>query len=87
MFCEVVIVPHNLTNKFQPLDISGNKAAKSFVSEKYNTWIANEVSNQKFVDYPCVKLKLLSNLEQLNHCMQIGLWIFAHICKRSKKNC
>ena len=45
-FCEVVIVPHNLTNKFQPLDISVNKAAKSFISEKYNTWMAKEVSNQ-----------------------------------------
>ena len=28
---EVVIVPHNLKKKLQPLDISGNKAAKSFV--------------------------------------------------------
>ena len=24
-YCEVVIAPHNLTNKFQPLDISVNK--------------------------------------------------------------
>ena len=24
-FCEVVIVPHSLTNKFHPLDISVNK--------------------------------------------------------------
>ena len=30
-YCEVVIVPHNLTNKFQPLDLSVNKAAKAFV--------------------------------------------------------
>ena len=36
-FCEVVLVPHNLTNKFQLPDISVNKAAKSFISEKYNT--------------------------------------------------
>ena len=42
-FCEIVIVPHNLTNKFQPLDISVNKAAKSFISEKYNTWMANQL--------------------------------------------
>ena len=28
--CDVVIVPRNLTNKFQPLDLSVNKAAKSF---------------------------------------------------------
>ena len=26
-FCEVVIVSHNLTNNFQPFDISINKAA------------------------------------------------------------
>ena len=36
-FCEVVLVPHNLTNKFQSPDISVKKAAKSFISEKYNT--------------------------------------------------
>ena len=41
-----MIVPHNITNKFQPLDISVNKVAKSFISEKYNTWMTNEVSNQ-----------------------------------------
>ena len=29
-FCDFVIVPHSLTNKSQPLDISVNKAAKSF---------------------------------------------------------
>ena len=38
-FCKVVIVPHNLTNKFQLFDISVNKGANS---EKYNTWMANE---------------------------------------------
>ena len=45
-FYKVVIVPHNLTKKFQPLDISVNKAVKSFISEKYNTWMAKEVSSQ-----------------------------------------
>ena len=44
--CEIVIIPHNLTNKFQPLDINVNKAAKSFVSHKYNSQLANEVSKQ-----------------------------------------
>ena len=32
-FCQVVIVPHNLTNKFQSLDITVNKPAKSFISK------------------------------------------------------
>ena len=30
-YCEAVIVPHNLINKFQPIDISVNKAEKVFI--------------------------------------------------------
>ena len=44
--CEIVIIPHNLTNGFQPLEISVNKVAKCFTSEKHNYWLANEVSKQ-----------------------------------------
>ena len=44
--CKLVIVPHNLTNKFQPLDISINQKAKKFISHKFNTWYANRVSQQ-----------------------------------------
>ena len=43
---DVVIVPHNLTNKFQPLDLSVNKAAKSFIQSKYNDWFADQVFAQ-----------------------------------------
>ena len=32
-FCQVVIVPRNLTKKFQSLDITVNKPAKSFISK------------------------------------------------------
>ena len=42
--CELVIVPHNLTNKFQPLDI--NQSAKKFISNKFNAWYADRVSKQ-----------------------------------------
>ena len=44
--CQVVIVPHNLTIKFQPLDIAVNKPAKSFISNKYNEWFSKQVSQQ-----------------------------------------
>ena len=44
--CVVVLVPNNLTNKFQPLDLTVNKPAKVFLSEKYNHWYADEVSKQ-----------------------------------------
>ena len=30
-FCEGFIVPHNLTNRLQPLDITINMPAKSFI--------------------------------------------------------
>ena len=38
--CEVIIVPHNLTNKFQPLDITVNKPAESFISNSFNEWFS-----------------------------------------------
>ena len=37
----VMIVPHNLTNKFLPLDLSVNMAANSFIQNKYNDWFAD----------------------------------------------
>ena len=43
---EFVTVPHNLTNKFQPLDISINQIAKKFISHKFNTWYAYCVSKR-----------------------------------------
>ena len=39
--CEVVIVPHNLTNKSEPLDLSVNKTSKLFI--KYSDWFADQV--------------------------------------------
>ena len=53
-------IPHNLTNKFQPLDLSINKAAKAFISGKYNTWMTNEISKQikRGIAPPDVKVSL-----------------------------
>ena len=39
--CELVIVQHNLTNKFQPLDIRINQSGKKFVSHRFNAWYAD----------------------------------------------
>ena len=44
--CLIVIDPHNLTNNFQTLDITVNKPAKSFISNKYNVWFVEQVSKQ-----------------------------------------
>ena len=45
-FCTIVIVPHNLTKKFQPLDITVNKPAKSFIAQRYNAWFSDQVASQ-----------------------------------------
>ena len=42
--CE--IVPHNLTNKFQLLDLTVNKIKKSFIQNQYNDWFSNQVAHQ-----------------------------------------
>ena len=41
-----LIVPHNLINKFQPLDITVNKPAKSVIKDKYNMCYTEQVAKQ-----------------------------------------
>ena len=57
---EIVIIPHNLTNKFQSLDPGVSKAAKTYVFEKRNTQTANKISKQlkKDIAPPDVKVSL-----------------------------
>ena len=43
--CVFIIVPHNLTKKFQPLDITFNKPAKSFIKEKYKNRYTKQLNN------------------------------------------
>ena len=42
---ESLIIPENLTNKFQPLDLSVSKTAKSCVFSRYNPWLANKIQS------------------------------------------
>ena len=67
--CELVIVPHDLTNKSQPLDLTINQKAKKFVSNRFNKWYAKRVSRQltngKLPGDVKVSLKL-SNLKPLH---------------------
>ena len=59
---EIVIVPHNLANKFQPLDLTVNKTAKAFIQNRYNHWCSHHVARQlKSVNDP-TDIKVLSKL-------------------------
>ena len=46
-FCHAVIIPHNITNKFQPLEITVNKSTKLFIANKHNAWFVDEVTKQQ----------------------------------------
>ena len=63
--CAVVIVPHNMTNKCQPLDISVNKAAKAFIQNKYNDWFAEQVSSQLQNGIDPTNIKISSEISML----------------------
>ena len=73
--CELVIVPHNLTNKFQPLDLTINQKAKKYVSSKFNEWYAGRVSKQLMNGKVKVSLKL-SDLQPSTCKMDRGnVWV------------
>ena len=61
-FCEVVIAPHNLTNNFQPLDVSVNKSSEVFISNKYNSWFSKQVSAQLALGTELSKVKVSAKL-------------------------
>ena len=63
--CDVVIVPYNLTNNFQPLDLSVNKAAKSFTQIKYNDWFVDHVFTQLENAKDPTDIKISSKLSDL----------------------
>ena len=64
-YCEVAIIPHNWTNKFQPLDIGVNKAAKVFIQNMYNEWFSNEVATQLNGGVDPTEAKITSKLSDL----------------------
>ena len=45
--CDVVILPDNLTNKFQPVNLLVKKVAEWVIQNKYNDWFADQVSTQQ----------------------------------------
>ena len=63
--CEVAIVPRNLTHKFQPFDISVNKAAKAFIQNLYNEWFSNQVAIQLKHGIDPADVKISSKLSDL----------------------
>ena len=59
--CVLIMVPHNLTNKFQPLDITFNKPAKSFIKDKWFTAQVTKLFNE---GKDPADVQLLLNLSQ-----------------------
>ena len=79
--CQVVVVPRNLTNKFQPLDITVNKPTKSFMSSKYDGWFSKQVSQQPEKGIQPADVKVSLGLIELKvmHAKWI-LELYNHLC-------
>ena len=63
--CEVVIAPHILTNKFQQLDTSVNKAGRAIIQYLYNEWFSNQVAIQLKSGIDLADVKISSNMSDL----------------------
>ena len=63
-----MIVPHILTNKFQPLDLPVNKAAKSFIQNKYNDSFADQLFTQLQNGKDPTDVKISSKLSGTHTC-------------------
>ena len=75
--CELVIVSYNLTNKFQPLDIIVNQAAKKLISNRINTWYVDKVNKQLSSKIAPSDVKVSLKLGQFNNFSgQVG---FRHV--------
>ena len=61
----LIIVPHNLANKSQPLDITLNKPAKSFIKDKYNMWYSEKVAKELNEDKAPVDVEVSLNLSEI----------------------
>ena len=63
--CVLIIVPHNLTNKFLPPNTTFNKPAKSFIKDKYNTWCSEQVTKQLNEGIDPADIEVSLNLSQV----------------------
>ena len=57
-----MILAHNLTNNFQPLDLPVNKEVKSFIQNKYNVWFVDQVLMQLQNEKDPTNVKISSKL-------------------------
>ena len=72
---EIVIVPHNLTNEFHPLDVTVNKAAKALIQNQYIDWFSTQIIHQlkSGKDPTNIKISKLSDLEPVHASSIVNL--------------
>ena len=63
--CEIAIVSNNLSNEFQPLDLTINKAAEGFIQNQCNGWFSNQVAHQLKSGKDPANIEISSKLSDL----------------------
>ena len=79
--CVLIIVSHNLTNKFQLLDITFNKPAKSFIKEKYNICYTEQLQEQRNEGKDPADVEVSLICLRTNHYMLSGFLRCTNTCK------
>ena len=84
-YCKTKIVPHNLTNKFQPLDVSVNKPSKAFITNKYNDWFSKQVADQLEKGVQPTEIKITTKLTDIKplHAQWV-IDLYHHLCREKE---
>ena len=74
-------IAHTVTKKFQPLDITVNKPAKSFILNKYNEWFSKQL--EKGIQPADIKVSLGLIELKVMHAKWI-LELYNHLCHQNE---
>ena len=83
--CARLLSFHTTSNKFQPLNSTVNRPAKSFILNKYNEWFSKQVSQQleKSIQPTDVKVSLGLIELKVMHAKWI-LELYNHLCHQNE---
>ena len=62
---KIMIVPQNMTYRFQSLNLTVSKVAKAFIQSQYNDWFSNQAANQLKSGKDPANIKISSKLLEL----------------------
>ena len=79
-----VLVPNNMTQLFQPLDLTVNKHCKSYLKRLFSEWYAQQIKNQLFLGKKVEETKIGFRLTTLKPLL--AKWMVEYYNKTTSEN-